>query len=419
MTIAPVPPFVSDDVARTTSFRGRVLVAVIGLALGLVATMAWQATTAAADTGWSGIVTGEQTTDSRCGEGPFPGNSQCHVEAQIEAQLDGSLSLGWSGGHLTYHRNVLNTTPVGGAYGCEYEGGVTTQTASLESAYGSHLLSLEEPGDGTYQIERFASEPPPHVKYTTIQSGCGKGTQETTSEGGVDSLFGICLEYEFHTFAYTPQPLTDPLTRIGEEQCTFPLGGEQAGEEETRTLAWNLKRLPPTVTKVAPAKGPADGGTTVKISGTTLTGATAVKFGGTDAASFEVITKKGVTTITATSPAHAVETVDVTVTNNKVASALSTKDRFKFLPAVTNVSPNTGSKAGGTSVTITGAGFALGKTATKLKFGTTLSKSVNCTSTTECTAVAPAHAIGTVDVKATVNKLSSAKNAPADQFTYN
>ena len=47
-------------------------------------------------------------------------------------------------------------------------------------------------------------------------------------------------------------------------------------------------------------------------------------------------------------------------------SAISTKDHFKFLPTVTGVSPNTGSKAGGTSVTITGTGFALGKTATVL-----------------------------------------------------
>ena len=32
--------------------------------------------------------------------------------------------------------------------------------------------------------------------------------------------------------------------------------------------------------------------------------------------------------------------------------------------------------------------------------------------------VSPPHAAGTVDVKATVNKAASAKNAPADQFTY-
>ena len=88
------------------------------------------------------------------------------------------------------------------------------------------------------------------------------------------------------------------------------------------------------------------------------------------------------------------------------------------LPMVTGVSPNTASKAGGTVVTVTGEGFALGTTATVFKFGSTTSTSVNCTSTTQCTVIGAAHARGKVDVKATVNKISSEKNRPADQFTY-
>ena len=51
--------------------------------------------------------------------------------------------------------------------------------------------------------------------------------------------------------------------------------------------------------------------------------------------------------------------------------------------------------------------------------GTAKATSVSCTSSTMCTAVAPAHSpAGKVDVKATVNKVSSPKNAPADQYTY-
>ena len=45
------------------------------------------------------------------------------------------------------------------------------------------------------------------------------------------------------------------------------------------------------------------------------------------------------------------------------------------MPTVTGVFPNSGPKAGGTSVTITGSGLALGKTATVFKFGATKSKS--------------------------------------------
>ena len=60
---------------------------------------------------------------------------------------------------------------------------------------------------------------------------------------------------------------------------------------------------PPTVASITPATGPAAGGTSVTITGTLFTGATAVKFGATNATSF---TFNSATSITATSPAGAV-----------------------------------------------------------------------------------------------------------------
>jgi len=56
----------------------------------------------------------------------------------------------------------------------------------------------------------------------------------------------------------------------------------------------------PTVTKVSPDLGPATGETPVTITGTNLAGASAVKFGPTEAASFEVVSEDE---IKATSPA--------------------------------------------------------------------------------------------------------------------
>jgi hypothetical protein len=170
----------------------------------------------------------------------------------------------------------------------------------------------------------------------------------------------------------------------------------------------------PTVTKLKPNTGPVAGGTSVSITGTNLTGATAVNFGSTAAAS---LTVKSATSLTAISPAETAGTVDVTVTTPGGTSALSTADRFKFAPTITGLSPNTGSEAGGTSVTVSGTGFALGETATILKFGSAKATSVNCTTTTTCTVVTPPHEAGTVDVKATVNKVSSPK-APADRFKF-
>ena len=157
-------------------------------------------------------------------------------------------------------------------------------------------------------------------------------------------------------------------------------------------------------------------GTSVTITGTSFSGASAVSFGGTAAASFKV---DSATSITAVSPAHASGTVDVTVTTPGGTSAIVSKDRFKYgSPTVTGVAPSGGPTAGGTAVTITGSGFALGA-GTSFKFGKAAAGSVNCTSSTSCTAVSPAAAkAGAVDVIAAVGATKSKKNPPGDRFTY-
>jgi alpha-tubulin suppressor-like RCC1 family protein len=171
----------------------------------------------------------------------------------------------------------------------------------------------------------------------------------------------------------------------------------------------------PTVKKLSPSSGPAAGGTTVTITGANLAGANAVTFGSEPATSFEVNSS---TSITAVSPAQTAGTVNVTVTTPAGTSATSAASHFKLAPAVTAVSPDTGSTAGGVDVTVIGAGFSPGASGTSFKFGATKAKAVECASATECTVLVPVHAAGTVDVIATVDKLNSAKNPPADQYTY-
>ena len=98
---------------------------------------------------------------------------------------------------------------------------------------------------------------------------------------------------------------------------------------------------------------------------------------------------------------------------------MSSRDRFSFeAPTVTSVIPDSGSKAGGASVTIEGSGFALGS-ATIFDFGKTAGTSVECTSTGTCSVTSPAVAkAGAVDVIAKVGKAKSKKNPPADRFTF-
>jgi len=170
----------------------------------------------------------------------------------------------------------------------------------------------------------------------------------------------------------------------------------------------------PTVAKLSAKSGPAAGGTIVTITGTEFTGASKVGFGQTSAVEFTV---NSPTSITAVAPAAAAGTVDVNVTNVAGTSASSSRDHFKYVPAVEGVTPNAGSTHGGESVTVTGNGFAFGSTATVFKFGKVKAKSVSCTSSTTCVVTAPAQAAGTIDVVATVNKASSTINA-GDHFTY-
>ena len=82
-----------------------------------------------------------------------------------------------------------------------------------------------------------------------------------------------------------------------------------------------------SVIGVSPNAGPAAGGTSVTLTGTHFTGATAVAFGTTAAASFNVVND---TTITAVTAAHTVSTVDVTVTTPAGTNAITPLDQFTF-----------------------------------------------------------------------------------------
>ena len=83
----------------------------------------------------------------------------------------------------------------------------------------------------------------------------------------------------------------------------------------------------PTITGLNPNGGTTAGGTSVTITGTNLTGATAVTFGGTAASSYTV---NSATQITATSPAHAVGTVQVQATTPDGASANTAADDYGY-----------------------------------------------------------------------------------------
>jgi IPT/TIG domain-containing protein/cysteine-rich secretory family protein len=125
-----------------------------------------------------------------------------------------------------------------------------------------------------------------------------------------------------------------------------------------RTWSFSVGPLytpPPTVTGVAPTAGPSGGGTPVTITGTGFgSGLSSVKFGTSSASSFSVVNG---TTVVALSPAHALGSVNVTVTTVGGTSAISSADQYTFVrPACASagLSSNKASpQPGGTIVTFT------------------------------------------------------------------
>ncbi|WP_371502064.1 IPT/TIG domain-containing protein [Kitasatospora sp. NBC_00374] len=150
----------------------------------------------------------------------------------------------------------------------------------------------------------------------------------------------------------------------------------------------------PTLGVVSPNQGASAGGTSVTLTGSGFTGATAVKFGATAATSFTVVSG---TVISAVSPAGS-GTVQVTVTTpGGTSNGLPYTYTGSAAPTLGVVSPNQGASAGGTSVTLTGSGFT---GATAVKFGATAATSFTVVSGTVISAVAPAGS-GTVQVTVT------------------
>jgi acid phosphatase len=176
---------------------------------------------------------------------------------------------------------------------------------------------------------------------------------------------------------------------------SFP--GAAAGAQNMSEFFGVTPNTAPSVATVTPGSGPVAGGTSVTISGSGFgTGAT-VTFGGVSASATVI----GSTTINAVAPAHASGPVNIVVTNPGGQSGTLTNGYVYAAapaPTVSNITPNSGTTAGGTSVTINGSAFVSGAT---INIGGTAATNVNVVNSTTINATTPAHAAGTVNVMVT------------------
>jgi hypothetical protein len=133
-----------------------------------------------------------------------------------------------------------------------------------------------------------------------------------------------------------------------------------------------------------------------------------VTFGGTAATS---VTFNSATQLTAITPARSAGLVNVVVTNPDTQSATAT-NAFTYTvpgPLLVSVSPASGVTTGGTTVTLTGSGFQNGATVT---FDGIAATGVTFVSSTQLTAVTPAHATESVEVRVTNPDTQNSRKDP-------
>lgn len=168
--------------------------------------------------------------------------------------------------------------------------------------------------------------------------------------------------------------------------------------------AYEYQPVAPTIGTPTPNSGKTPGGTNVTISGTNFQTGSIVRFDSAQATVIAVAPDG--TSITVTTPPHAVGQVSISVTNPGLTAVTQTSayEYQPLVPMIGQVTPNTGTTLGGTLVTIAGTDFGPGATMT---FGGVSATNVIVVNLMKITATVPAHGVGGVSVVVTNTDMSS------------
>ena len=329
----------------------------------------------------------------------------------------GGTSVVLSGTGLTGATAVTLSGAPAASFTVNSDTQITLVTPSSASG-GPSNISITTPGGQvgipfTYSLTGY---PAPTVASISATSGplAGGNTAVITGtnfvSGAVVSFGGVVARNIVNSGTQITATVPSGVAGTVDVGIATPGGAATLSSAYTYTSA---SPTAPTITAVSPSSGSTAGGTSVVITGTDLTGATAVNFGSTAASSFTV---NSATQITAVSPAGAAGAVNVAVTT--AGGTATSNGAFTYAvpqqsaPTITAVSPSSGTTAGGTSVVITGTNFT---GATAVNFGTTAATSFTVNSATQITALAPAGSAGAVNVAVTTAGGTATSNGA---FTY-
>jgi heme/copper-type cytochrome/quinol oxidase subunit 2 len=188
--------------------------------------------------------------------------------------------------------------------------------------------------------------------------------------------------------------------------------GTMAGEMTVQAAP-----TPPTITSFVPTSGPASGGTVVAIAGTNFQNGATVKFGTNSAVS---VTFNNANSLSVISPVHDAGDVSIVVSNPDGQSVTSA-GVFTYAvpgPSISSITPDTGSTAGGTQITISGGSFAAGATVTIGGVAATNVNVVNATTITATTPPGPVNIATTASSDVVVQNADGRSATRTGGFTY-
>ena len=254
---------------------------------------------------------------------------------------------------------VITGTNLTGATGVSFGSSAATTytvnsptqiTATAPAGTGTVDVTVVTPGgtSATSPADDYAYVILPTVSSLSPTSGPAAGGTSVVITGSnfinvTGVSFGSTTATTFTVNGPTQITATAPAgTGIVDVTVTNPGGTSATGTADRYTYV-----PAPVVTSVSPSSGSPSGGTTVIITGTNFTGATAVDFGSSAATTFTV---NSATQITATAPVGS-GTVDITVATPGGTSATSSADHYAYNSSPVFTAVGTLDNAHGTDVT--------------------------------------------------------------------
>jgi hypothetical protein len=303
----------------------------------------------------------------------------------------------------------------GGAAGTITADSGTRITVKSPPGKGTVTVTVSTSG-GTATAGKFsykASTPPPPARpvVTGISPSSGPtagGTSVTITGTNLSGATGVSFGGAGGSITADSGTKVTATSPAGSGTVNITVTTKGGTSATTSADKFTYTTPAPVVLRISPSSGPTAGGTSVTITGTNLSGATGVSFGGAGGS----ITADSSTQITATSPAGS-GTVEITVTTPGGTSVATSADQFTYVvpaPTVTGLRPASGGY--GNTVYIVGTNLS---GATSVSFGG-VGATITSDSGTEIAVTVP-EGKGTVNVTVTTPGGTSAITS-ADQFTY-